>query len=73
MPERGARDAVAAVEAAAEALFVAGKSWARFLKERQAEPGDRQQAEAEAIAGEIAKLRKSVDALAEHLQETISP
>jgi hypothetical protein len=72
MPRRGAGDAVAAVNAAAEDLFRAGKSWARYLKEREAEQDDQQSTEAKAIAREIDKLRKSIGTLAERLQAASS-
>lgn len=72
MPRRAANDAAAAVEAAAEDLFGAGKSWARYLKEREQEPDDDPSDEATAIAGEIAKLGKSVSALAERLRAASS-
>jgi ubiquinone biosynthesis protein UbiJ len=72
MPRRGAADVVAAVEAAAEDLFMAGKSWGRYLTSRQAEPDDPLLAEAEAIAAEITRLRRSVSALADRLQEVSS-
>ena len=81
MPRRGAGDTVAAVNAAAEDLFRAGKSWARYLKEREAERDDQQSteaqddqqlAEAKAISREIDKLRKSIGTLAERLQAASS-
>lgn len=51
---------------------LARKRWNRYLKDREAEPGDPLLAEAEAITAEIAKLGKRVSALAERLQAASS-
>jgi hypothetical protein len=70
MPGRhGAAGALAAVEAAAEDLYGARKSWARYLQEQAAAPGGQVPDGAEEITAEIAWLGRRAAALAERLAE----
>jgi ubiquinone biosynthesis protein UbiJ len=63
---------LAAVEAAAEDLYGARKSWARYLQEQRANPDGQVPADAEDITAEIAGLSKKAAALAERLAEICS-
>jgi len=73
VPERhGAAGVLAAVEAAAEDLYGARKSWARYLQEQRASPAGQVPAGAEDITAEIAGLSKKAGALAERLAEICS-
>jgi hypothetical protein len=71
MPGRhGAAGALAAVEAAAEDLYGARKSWARYLQELlEADPDGQAPDGAEEITAEIARLGRRAGALAERLAE----
>jgi ubiquinone biosynthesis protein UbiJ len=68
----GAAGVLAAVEAAAEDLQGARKSWARYLQEQQTNPESQVPAEAEEITAEIALLDRRAAALDERLAEARS-
>lgn len=68
----GAAGVLAAVEAAAEDLYGARKSWARYLQEQETAPGGQVPAAAEEITAEIALLGRRAAALAERLAEACS-
>lgn len=73
MPGRhGAAGVLAAVEAAAEDLYGARKSWAGYLQEQRANPAGQVPADAEDITAEIVSLSKKAGALAERLVEICS-